>query len=194
MPTPRELTSYWQSMYGDHAPDELRHVYPDRWVRFHSLPESKRYADSNAEYLTILERHNAVISELTSTGDEVLFLSTGYSPSPDPIRYYEHLSRLDPTARFWRTIAKHQLEDDEENPNYWHLFFSTWSWSPGVFDSLLRLVADDVIANIHLASTSARWIYHPYDGGADVILNTAKERDSLKQTFSHWLSQRDDGH
>jgi hypothetical protein len=30
-------------------PYELKHRYGDRWVRFHCLPESKRYAENEAE-------------------------------------------------------------------------------------------------------------------------------------------------
>lgn len=29
------------------AADDLKHAYPERWVRFHSLPESKRYAETD---------------------------------------------------------------------------------------------------------------------------------------------------
>jgi hypothetical protein len=32
----------------------LRDLHRDRWVRFHSLPDSKRYPDSLEEYATIL--------------------------------------------------------------------------------------------------------------------------------------------
>ena len=35
-----------------------------RWVRFHSLPGSKRYAENEAEYACVLSRHNVVIGEL----------------------------------------------------------------------------------------------------------------------------------
>jgi hypothetical protein len=37
------------------TPYELKHRYGDR-VRFHSLPESKRYAGSEAESAVILDR------------------------------------------------------------------------------------------------------------------------------------------
>jgi hypothetical protein len=41
----------------------------DRWVRFHSLPESKRYPDSQAEYAIELDRHYTVLSELDLGSD-----------------------------------------------------------------------------------------------------------------------------
>ncbi|TQS31246.1 hypothetical protein FLW16_00640 [Microbispora sp. KK1-11] len=33
-----------------------------------------------------------------------------------------------------------------------------------------------------------RWLYHPYDGGADVIAPTRTERDALKERHRDWLS------
>ena len=36
----------------------------DRWVRFPSLPGAKRYADHEAEYGILLDRHHTVLDEL----------------------------------------------------------------------------------------------------------------------------------
>ncbi len=43
---------------------QMRMAFPERWVRFHSLPELKRYAENNAEYSILLERHNAVLGAI----------------------------------------------------------------------------------------------------------------------------------
>jgi hypothetical protein len=43
---------------------KLRDAYRDVWVRFHSLPESKRYAEDESEYTVVLERYNTVLAEL----------------------------------------------------------------------------------------------------------------------------------
>lgn len=48
---------------------ELPGAYSDQWVRFHSLPESRRYADSDAEYAEILRRHRTVLRELQGSAD-----------------------------------------------------------------------------------------------------------------------------
>lgn len=47
----------------------------DQWVRFHSLPRSKRYADTLSEYQILLDRHNTVLSELKAR-DIYLFTAT----------------------------------------------------------------------------------------------------------------------
>jgi hypothetical protein len=35
----------------------------DRWGRFHSLPGSKRYAESEVEYAIVLDRYNTILDE-----------------------------------------------------------------------------------------------------------------------------------
>jgi len=105
----------------------LRDACEDRWVRFHSLPESKRYAKDESEYRIIIERHYSMLAELAEPNEELVFISTGYSGTSYPIRDDSNLNELDPTAQCWRTLAKHELEDDEDYPNYWHLLMSAWS-------------------------------------------------------------------
>lgn len=52
-----------------------------------------------------------------------------------------------PSTEHWHTIAKHEIDNDAEHPNFWHSFSACYRWTPQVFDSLLRLVADDIVAN-----------------------------------------------
>lgn len=63
-------------------PYELR-CARGRWVRFHTLPGSKRYPETEAEYETILARHNTVLAELM-IGPTVLVITAGYSDAPQP--------------------------------------------------------------------------------------------------------------
>ena len=85
------------------------------------------------------------------------------------------------------------IEDDFGHPSYWHVFLSEWSWQPGAFDRLVRLVADDVLANVMIVALDCRWLLHPYDGGMDVILESPAARDALKARYPEWLSARADG-
>lgn len=54
-----EPLSWWVSEFKEIVP--VGHVlHPclfDNWTRFHSLPESKRYAEDEVEYAEILRRH-----------------------------------------------------------------------------------------------------------------------------------------
>lgn len=61
----KSLTALWRARWGG-APIgcALSARHPDRWVRFHSLPDSKRYAETEQEYEVILDRHHRVLAEL----------------------------------------------------------------------------------------------------------------------------------
>ena len=48
-------------------------------------------------------------------------------------------------------------------------------------------MADDEIAYAIIAPLDLRWLYHPYDGGADVIASTVRDRDVLKDRHADWL-------
>ncbi|XVU25093.1 DUF3885 domain-containing protein [Actinoplanes sp. CA-054009] len=171
-------------------PYELRGAH-DRWIRFHTLPGSKRYPGSEAEVETVLARHNTVLAELV-TGPAVLVITAGYSDAPqpeEPGRSPETLA-LQPDAVYWTSARV----DDEPGFESWvHLYVSQMPWSVGCLDSLLRQIADDVIANVLVADTDLRWLYHPYDGGMDLILSSAAERDALRDRHRDWLSMRPDG-
>ncbi len=54
----------------------MKYINSDRWLRIHSLPESKRYAESDFEYNIILNRQNQLINDLIGEGTE-LFISIG---------------------------------------------------------------------------------------------------------------------
>lgn len=59
------LTALWRQRWPDCEPvgHRLKDVYRDVWVRFHSLPGSKRYPDGDAEYAVLLDRYDTVLDE-----------------------------------------------------------------------------------------------------------------------------------
>jgi hypothetical protein len=44
-----------------------------------------------------------------------------------------------------------------------------------------------------VADPALDWLYHPYDGGMDVIAPSTTERDALRDRHRGWLSARLDG-
>jgi hypothetical protein len=189
------MLSSWRQRFPDVDPvaHRLRAAFPDRWVRFHSLPQSKRYPEDEAEYAVVLARHNHILGELTASGRKVVLLSTGYSDSPEPVRLQPELRALDPHALPWRSLPMHESEEGYADPTYWHLFASAWEWRPGLLDPIVRLVADDALANIMIVAPDCRWLLHPYDGGMDIIAESSTARDRLKSSYADWLSVRADG-
>ena len=193
-----QLDEFWAAEYPDCPPVAftLKWNYPERWVRFHSLPDSRRYPENEAELQTVLQRHNKILDVLTRGPEPLVLVTVAYSSTEQPTDRDEALQTIDPGAQHWRVVST--LEDDEpqDEPgdgDFWHLFASERVWRVGVFDDLLRLVAKDQVANVMLISTDRRFVYHPYDGGADVLLPTQADRDALKAAYSGWLSEHPRG-
>jgi hypothetical protein len=55
------ITQATAAAFGDLPPVShlLRRAILDRWLRVHSLPQSKRYAETDVEYEELIRRHNA---------------------------------------------------------------------------------------------------------------------------------------
>lgn len=177
-----ELDRWWDSRWADTRPvgHDLRCIYPDRWVRFHSLPESKRYPESEAEYAVLLARHHAVLTDLGLAGrcfGLAMRFTDDLMPPLDPSEVAM------PNAFLWRVV---ELPDEEELDAA--VYGAEFAYPSPAIDRLLRAVADDQEAGVILLPASGDWLYHPYDGGADVIAASAEHRDELAIRFADWLA------
>ena len=178
----------WDEWYPGCPPvgHRLRDAFAARWVRFHSLPESKRYPGDETEYDEVVRRHNAVLSELTRVDRAVVLVTTVCSPSAAP-----PAPGLD--GEPWRAVAKHATDADFADPTYWHLSAGRHTWRPGLFDAVVRQVAGGDMANVLVVAAAGRWVLYPYDGGMDVIAASAADRDRLAAVLGPWRSPRADG-
>lgn len=195
-----DISFFWEHYFPNAEPVAylLRTLFPERWIRFHSLLLSKRYPDTEDEYLILLERHNRILNELNASGQKLTLFTTGCSAKPYPDRtqpshrFQPDWSLLDPAAIPWRTVAMHEIDNNFENPHYWHIFISQWDWKPKIFDPILRLVADDAIENVMIASPVDGWLFAPYDGGMDLFLKIIDEFDHFKSLHHDWLPNKPD--
>jgi hypothetical protein len=177
------LTALWADRWGGSPISyELRDRHADRWVRFHSLPGSKRYAETESEYAVILDRHHTVLTELGTGGG--LYVIAGYFEEtaglvgrPDP--------RVHSGAVFWRAV---QPDEHTYFEIPLHLHASCVPHTQAALDPILRATADEGLVYVIIAPADLRWLYHPYDGGADVIATSERERDTLKHRHATWLS------
>ncbi|UQU62303.1 hypothetical protein COUCH_25105 [Couchioplanes caeruleus] len=163
----------------------------DGWVRFHSLPGSKRYAEVPSEYTTILHRHNIVLHELGAQSCDLLVITSQLAFTPTPERRDPALSDLLPDAECWLVLSWPHLDPTLA---YAHAYVSRIRWQPGRLDELLRKVADDEIDDVIITPSDLAWLYAPYDGGADVILSSPELRDDLRDRHRDWLSRHPSGH
>jgi hypothetical protein len=170
-----ECMAWW----GIHFPDSppvgfmLRQKYPERWLRIHSLPESKRYAETEGEYEELLLRHNAVATETLGEGSRC-YLIQGFWVEPDD------------EEDGW-TVA---IEGRDQSVRF---EIAETVWRTGEHDALIREVADWEMANVVFASRESGCVYAPYDGGTDLILQDSGQRDRMRQTYRAWLSMHPEG-
>lgn len=188
-----DLTVRWVRAWGECRPvgHELRGCFQDRWVRFHSLPGSKRYAGSGDEYAELMRRHMIVLGELLcrdGAGQErdLLALTASWSGGPRPAPREAELSLALPEAAHWTSILTDDSLPGEET--WMHVWVSVTRLHSRELSRLLRLVAGYGTAGVIITTAEMRWLYHPYDGGADVIATTAGHRDELRSAHNDWLS------
>ena len=196
------LTARWGHRWPGVPPvgHELPGPLHDRWVRFHSLPGSKRYADTAGERGEVLRRHGVVLRELSGgdRGAHVLLFTLGWSREarpPRPAGVVRQL-RLDSGARprggtWWQSLL--EPDGDPDEPFWTHVFVQHRTLDDARLREVLRRVADDEMAGVTIAPPDLRWLYHPYDGGADVIAPSPTERDALRDRHADWLSAHPSG-
>lgn len=191
---PSLLAALWRARRPSGPPlaHTFRTTYADRWVRFHSLPDSKRCPESADEYAIVLDRYGTILDALFA-GTDVFVVTMDWSDAPTgPSGLPSPLQELHPEGTHWWT----ESEVDDPDPEF-HTHTRLWAdrrpWRHGCLDDLLRAVADEVVVEVFVTDTELRRIHHPYDGGADVILDTPAERDELCGRYADWLSRHPTG-
>jgi hypothetical protein len=180
---PYPLIDAWAKRWPDSLPiaHELKELFETQWVRFHSLAGSRRAAESEADWAGVMERHNAVLGELLKPGEETLVIVCEISPAPAP---------AEADIDFWTAIPWHYADPDLL---YAHLYVTTEQWQPNELDELLHLAAEEQVIGVIIAPLDLGWLYHPYAGGADVILPSVADRDALAAKHAEWLSPHPSG-
>lgn len=185
---PDRLATLWRERHPSGPPvaHTFRTMYPDRWVRFHSLPGSRRHPRSEDEYAIVLDRYNTVLDELFA-GTDVFVVTMDWSTTPTgPAGHSASRPALHPEGVTWWT------ESDEDDPDpefhtYTRLYADRRPWRRGCADALLRAVADETLVEVFFTDTELRRIHAPYDGGADVIATSPEERSRLRAGHTDWL-------
>lgn len=184
---PERLSALWLRQFPEGAPvaHELRTAYPDRWVRFHSLPGSKRYPETEDEYAVVLHRHNTLLDELFA-GTDVYVVTVAWSWGPDGAELPSQRPEVHPEGSLWTTLAPEDHPDPAFH-SHTHLYADRRPWRPGTVDAVLRQVADDELSGVFITDSELSRLHHPYDGGADVIASSPEERARLHDRHRDWL-------
>ena len=160
----------------------LHEHFPERWLRIHSLPGSRRYPKSVADQTRILNRQGAILDVTIGLADQCVVLVYDWTgahsfPADHP------LNQLVPAGGkpTWELSAA-----DTELPPTAIYAVSTILDLTRLQNPLLA-VADDQ-ARLAIFSPRTGAFFAPYDGGADIFLRTTFERDALREAFVEWLS------
>ncbi len=187
---------FWQQHFPTCPPVShlFKRALADRWFRFHSLPESKRYADDEIDVAELLARQNTVLLDVVGMGECVLVYGN-YSSTPKLEEQCSALSNLEPQE--FLKLSKQDFDPEPlepgEKPTYLNLFCGTHELTHGSLDDILLCIADETIRNFFVVSCERDRLFAPYDGGVDVVLKDAEERDEFKSKYRHWLPSHSEG-
>ena len=188
-----EFNKYWKTEYPEAYPisHELKYVYENRWFRIHNLPKSKRYAETDVEYKTMLDRQNQLINDLIGEENTIIVLFGLYTDDITNSNYKE----LTDFGKFKivQTINLHKIRPEEyDDEEVLDIYIKEDIWKNGAKNEILKAIAIDKI-RVMFISPLRECIIAPYDGGVDVIVNSTEKRDELKNKYKDWLSERKDG-
>jgi hypothetical protein len=159
----------------------------DSWLRFHSLPGSRRYAETGDETSIILDRQNIIAAEVL--GNETSCWMIGHLYASDGDANEDDAWRREHRQHFQRNKMKRiQRLPDPHDPDVTYDIFATKAvWRRGVFDETLRAIANDEVRVMWMSDVTGA-IFAPYDGGMDLILASTDHIRALKLSHSDWLS------
>ncbi|MES2706152.1 MAG: hypothetical protein V4726_06050 [Verrucomicrobiota bacterium] len=160
----------------------LRAAFPDRWLRIHSLANSRRYAETEEEWGELRSRHRHATSFLFCEG-QLGFLIVPWMRAPDGV--FRELG-LTPSQE----LPGYQPDDDEPPNGPFHIAPLHWSFDS--FLPILEAVANDATRAVFVSADTAR-IYAPYDGGADLFFPAPDLLPAARTALADYLSGRADG-
>lgn len=181
----RDFECDWRRHYGDALPvaHHLRNAGVGHWLRFHSLPESKRYAETDAERSVILERQNTLGTEVLGDGVQCWLVQACFNTHEGPPLF---------VARDM-TFVRHVADpDDPEDPPI-DIYARRAVWTAGGFDGLLQAVSEFEAGFVLWMSTATGVVFAPYDGGVDLFLESSPAAQALAMKHADWLSAHPQG-
>lgn len=188
-----EFINYWNKEYPEALPIgyELKWIYQNRWFRIHSLPNSKRHAQTDDEYKIILDRQNELIEDLIGEGTEIAILFGLYIDNRTNDNYHE-LTDFGAFRKVLTIDLQKERPEEYENEMYFDIYTKIDNWHKDNKKEILKAIADDKI-QVMFVCPSKHCIVAPYDGGVDVIVSSTEKRNELKIKYNDWLSEREDG-
>lgn len=192
--TPEEFNAYWTRTFPECPPVGflLKHVYRERCARFRNFSNGRVHPASDDDYAEVCRRQNALLDHLFRSEPRVVWVTTIPSENEMPPEDGPSFVNVDPQGAFCQSLGMHEFELEFDTPSYWHIYMSAREFAPGRFDALLKTAAEDPaesgLVNVLFLGPSTRRLMHVYDGGADVVLESAQKRGQLCARYADWTA------
>jgi hypothetical protein len=192
----QDFEAIWRRFYGDAEPVGwmMRHAGAKHWVRFHSLPLSKRYAETDTERQILLDRQNTLADKALGPNSRCWLVQALPEKFDSSLVFPAHAGSF----TTWPTLSlesafRFEVDEDDGEVFAWNTFVSSQIWEPGSSDDLLWAIANEDAACTLWMSCSDGAVFAPYDGGVDLFLPNIAKVQMLKDIHGDWLSNHPDG-
>ncbi|OTG81607.1 hypothetical protein [Acinetobacter sp. ANC 4648] len=173
----------------------IYHYFKKSFIRFHSLPQSKRYAESVKEYNLLLTRQNQIITDCFGMDTSIFIVTTKhfYHINGHPLFNIQKSLQynLIPTLAINLHLAVPDYYNDASDKDLFIMpFYVKTIWQPNIHNDLLTKIADDKTSALFI-SFEKNIIVAPYDGGIDFIIQDKYLKQHLKEKYKDWLPPQD---
>ena len=174
----RAISDLWSRHYADFLPVPFWLITQLQWlwVRIHHLPGDKRYPSTDEELEVALLRHQRVIDLLFD--DEPLVVVVGsFDPASSDLR--QQMGGGPGGVEEWLRV---DVDGDEL-----HLFV-TCIHDIETLQALVTKVVTAQLAHVFVCQPPNPVLYHPYDGGADLIAASQDQRKEWSTLLGDWVA------
>lgn len=196
--TKQQFSAFWARNFSEIPPINylFKHHLKHRWLRIHSLPDAKRYAQTSEEWAILLERQHQVFSDLLPQNTKICIVSGIYSNTEkvfeknlfDTLPYFKTLKFKElPIIDMFKLSGEWANKGIKFTP-----CFAEEIFVPSRFDDILKSIANDEW-RLFFIDPKSTVIIAPYDGGVDIIFKTEHQLAFYKNKYQNWLSKRVDG-
>lgn len=179
--------SLWATHYGAMPPlaHLLREAGEGGWLRVHTLPNAKRYAETEAETAEVFHRTSEV-------GDTVLGRDARCQLIVAQAGGERQAAAYEAARKTCELLPTGWFNDPDDDDLVWSIYTAEVHWSADTFAPLLHAIAADQVAHVLWIGESGS-VFAPYDGGMDVFIRPIAAAEPQKARFADWMSRRSDG-
>ena len=188
-----EFKLFWEGKFPESYPigSEMKNIFKERWFRIHSLPNSKRYAETDEDYQIIFDKQNKIIEDVLGEDEEIILL-IGLSDHDLSNENYKEISEFNEFEKVDRLELHKIIPTADEDEIFVDILMKATTWKSNKRNDILKAIADDEIRMMFVSFNKNR-IVIPYDGGIDIVLESKDVKNFFKEKYSNWLSNHSEG-